>query len=188
LKPKLRGQMSYLETFPEALVCGTEEIWVRNGVRVNPRLKHRKPSGRIFDKVLPLCLLSLSAAVFRRKVFEELGGFDESLPACEDYDFGLRLALRHPVHFLSSPLIVKRGGHPGQLSRQWGLDRYRIRALAKLLSAGLDSDKEKMVRKELAAKCRIYAAGLIKRGETRRADFYVRLAEDPRAVNFEEVT
>lgn len=186
LKNKLRAQMSYLEAFPEALMCGTEEIWMRNGVRVNPRFRHRKPSGWIFDKSLPLCLLSLSSAVFRRKVFDELGRFDETLPACEDYDFGLRLALRHPVHFLSSPLIVKRGGHPDQLSRQWGLDRYRILALVKLLSAGLDSDKEEMVRKELAAKCRIFASGLAKRGQARRADFYFRLAQEPETANSEE--
>ncbi|MBN2199950.1 MAG: glycosyltransferase [Candidatus Aminicenantes bacterium] len=188
LKPKLRAQMSYLEAFPGALMCGTEEMWLRNGVRINPGFRHRKPSGWIFEKVLPLCLLSLSSAVFRRKVFEELGGFDETLPECEDYDFGLRLALRHPLHFLSTPLIVKRGGHPGQLSSRWGLDRHRIRALIKLLSAGLDSEKEAMVRKELAAKCRVFAAGLAKRGKARRAEFYFRLAENPRAVIFEEVT
>jgi len=186
LKPKLRAQMSYLEAFPGAGMCGTEEIWVRNGVRVNPRRKHRKPSGWIFDKVLPLCLLSLSSALFRRTVFTELGGFDETLPACEDYDFGLRLALHYRLHFLSTPLIVKRGGHADQLSRRWGLDRYRIRALVKLLSAGLEAEKEELVRRELAVKCRIFASGLSKRGEERRAERYLRLAADPKECSWEE--
>ncbi len=186
LKPKLRAQLSYFESFPRAAVCCTEEIWIRNGRRVNPRLKHRKESGWIFHRVLPLCLLSLSSAMFRRKVFDELGGFDEGLPACEDYDFGLRLALRYPIRFLPTPLIVKRGGHADQLSRRWGLDRYRIRALLKLLSAGLDEEKEQMVKRELALKCRIFAAGLAKRGDERQAAYYLRLARDPTARAEEE--
>ncbi|OGD10797.1 MAG: glycosyl transferase [Candidatus Aminicenantes bacterium RBG_13_62_12] len=179
LRAKLRAQMSYLESFPEARVCCTEEIWVRGGRRVNPRRKHRKASGWIFNETLPLCLLSLSSALFRREVFSELGVFDESLPACEDYDFGLRLALRYPIHFLSTPLIIKKGGHPDQLSRQWGLDRYRVRCLVKLLSLDLTPAQTEKVRRELAAKCRVLASGLAKRGRWDEAEYYRGLAENP---------
>ena len=126
--------MSYMEAFPKAMICYTEEVWVRNGVFVNPRKKHKKHSGWIFEKVLPLCLLSLSSALFRREVFEVVGSFDESMPACEDYDLGIRLAHKFPIHLIDLPLIVKRGGHADQLSRQfWGMDRFRVYALEKAL-------------------------------------------------------
>ena len=101
---------------------------------VNPKKKHQKFSGMIFDKVLPLCLMSLSSALFRKEVFETIGHFDESLPACEDYDFAIRLAFQYPVYFIDRPLIVKRGGHDDQLSRKyWGMDRFRVQALEKAL-------------------------------------------------------
>jgi len=131
---KIRAQMSFLKAYPDARVCYTEEIWIRKGVFVNPKKKHQKYSGWIFDKVLPLCLLSLSSALFRREVFDTVGVFDETLPACEDYDLGVRVAHQYPIHLITHPLIIKRGGHADQLSKQyWGMDRFRVRALEKAL-------------------------------------------------------
>lgn len=170
LKEKVRLQMNYFEAFPATRALSAEEIWIRNGRRVNPMKKHRKYSGWVFDKFLPLCLLSLSAAMFRREVFDEVGAFDENLPACEDYDFGLRLAHRYPVILLDRPLIIKRGGHADQLSRaHWGLDRFRVAALEKTLGLGLTPDEEALVKKEIVAKSRVLAAGFEKRGQSEDA-------------------
>ena len=175
---KIRSQMSYMEAYPEAMVCYTEEVWVRNGLVVNPKKKHKKYSGWIFEKVLPLCLLSLSSALFRRDVFEAIGTFDESLPACEDYDLGIRLARSFPVHLIDSPLIVKRGGHADQLSRQfWGMDRFRIHALEKALKMELTPEQECLVRRELVKKCRILIHGFRKRAKYEEEQKYLSLIE-----------
>ena len=175
---KIRAQMSYMNTFPQAAACYTEEIWVRYGRRVNPHLKHRKYSGWIFDKVLPLCLLSLSSAIFRKSVFDELGGFDEGLPACEDYDFGIRLAQKYPVHLITKPLIVKRGGHPDQLSHEyWGMDRFRVIALEKTLSLALTPEQRDLVYKEIVIKARILEEGFRNRNKPAEARIYKKLAK-----------
>jgi len=177
-KEKISVQMSFMKAFPKAKVCYTDEIWIRKEVFVNPKKKHQKYSGWIFDKVLSLCLISLSSALFRREVFENIGKFDENLPACEDYDFGLRLAHRYPVYFLPKPLIVKRGGHPDQLSRKyWGMDRFRIQALEKALLLDLSADQERLVRQEIIKKCRILAEGFKKRKKESEARNYLFLIE-----------
>lgn len=177
-KEKIGVQMSFMNAFPQAKVCYTDEIWIRRGVFVNPKKKHQKYSGWIFDKVLPLCLISLSSALFRREVFEEIGKFDENLPACEDYDFSIRLAHRYPAYFLPRPLIVKRGGHPDQLSRKyWGMDRFRIQALKKALLLGLSPDQERLVRQEIVEKCRILVNGFQKRKKESEAKKYLALLE-----------
>ena len=173
LKQKIGVQMSFFKAFPDAKVSYTEEIWVRNGARLNPHKKHAKPSGWIFDKVLPLCLLSLSSCLFRRQVFDEAGGFDESLPVCEDYDLGIRIARRYPVHLIPAPLIVKRGGHADQLSHKyWGMDRYRIQALEKALRSGLEPWQEKLVREEICRKSRVLLSGFERRGNLNEAAVY----------------
>lgn len=172
-KEKLAVQMSFLKAFPEAMVCYTEEIWVRNGLRLNPQRKHQKFSGWIFDKVLPLCLLSLSSMLFRRRVFEEVGDFDESLPVCEDYEFGIRLAWRYPIHLIRRPLIIKRGGHPDQLSRQhWGMDRFRVQALEKALTLPLEPWQRRLVEAEIVRKCRILVKGFEKRQDSEEVEKY----------------
>lgn len=173
---KISLQMRYLTAHPEAMMCCTEEIWIRNGVRVNPKQKHRKYSGWVFEKFLPLCLLSLSSALFRRRLFDEIGVFDEELPACEDYDLGIRLSHKYPVHFLPEPLIVKRGGHQDQLSQKyWGMDRFRIAALEKALGMELSNSQEKLVKQEMAKKCRILINGFKKRNKKEEAAVFRQL-------------
>lgn len=177
-KDKLFVQMSLMESLPETKVCYTEEIWIRKGRAVNPKKKHQKHSGWIFDKVLPLCLLSLSSTLFRREVFENVGGFDEDLPACEDYDLGLRVAHRHPIRLIASPLIIKRGGHSDQLShRFWGMDRFRVRALEKALQLDLNPQQRILVQQELIKKCRILIGGFEKRNNQSEAERYSRLLQ-----------
>lgn len=186
-KNKIGVQMNYMKTFPETMVCYTEEIWVRRGVFANPKSKHQKYSGWIFDKVLPLCLLSLSSALFHRRVFEEVGNFDEELPACEDYDFGIRVAHKYHIHLITKPLIIKRGGHPDQLSRKyWGMDRFRIQALENALHLDLTPQQEMLVRQELVNKCKILIGGFQKRNKYSEARKYFRLV-DKYKVNKEEI-
>jgi glycosyltransferase involved in cell wall biosynthesis len=176
MKEKIQVQMSFLKAFPEARFCSTEEIWIRRGRRVNPKKHHAKHSGWIFDKVLSRCLLSLSSALFRREVFSEVGLFDENLPVCEDYDFGIRLAQRYPVHFIPNPLLIKRGGHPGQLSAEyWGMDRFRVMALEKALALDLTPDQSALVKKEIVKKCAILAKGFTKRNRSDEAKKYLAL-------------
>ncbi|MBI2361062.1 MAG: glycosyltransferase family 2 protein, partial [Deltaproteobacteria bacterium] len=122
---KLETQMTFMIARPEVRICQTEELWIRRGVRVNPRKRHRKPSGDIFRPSLELCLVSPSAVVMTRELFEQAGGFDEAFTVCEDYDLWLRIGLTTPVPLIPKSLVIKRGGHPDQLSRStWGLDRF----------------------------------------------------------------
>jgi len=175
---KLSGQVKFFHSNPDALICQTEEIWIRRGHRVNPKNKHKKRSGMIFRPSLSLCLVSPSAVMAKRKLFETVGLFDESLPACEDYDLWLRVSCRHPVFLIDTPLIVKRGGHEDQLSRASGLDRFRIQAIKKIIRSNvLSEDQHIAAAKVLREKCLIYAGGCSKRGRGDEALYYTELAE-----------
>lgn len=166
LPGKLRSQLDYLAANPTLKLCQTEELWIRNGLRWNPRKYHTKPSGYCFPQLLERCLVSPSAVVIHREVFADVGLFDEDLPACEDYDLWLRIGCRYPIGLLSRPLIVKRGGHSDQLSSSISiLDKYRIAALFKILfSDSLSPSQQGLVLQTLEKKCRIYGRGCLRRG------------------------
>ena len=169
---KLKLQIDFLASHPGIEICQTGEIWVRNGERLNPKKYHRKPQGHCFTRLLDRCLVSPSAVIVHRDVFDAVGMFDESLPACEDYDLWLRIGCRYPIGLEEEPLVIKRGGHPDQLSTTVPtLDRYRIRALAALLRSGcLDEVRRKAAFDVLAGKCRIYGEGCRKRGKVDEAE------------------
>ena len=177
LPGKLSAQVQFFQDHSNALICQTEEIWIRNKVRVNPKNRHQKPSGDIFIPSLALCLVSPSAVMIRRSLLDEVGLFDESLPACEDYDLWLRISCKHLVHLMDVPLILKRGGHEDQLSRAPSLDRFRIRAIEKLLQTGELSRNQRLAAiGMLKEKCRIYANGCTKRKRLDEAGHYLNLA------------
>jgi glycosyltransferase involved in cell wall biosynthesis len=179
LPDKLAAQIAFLSGRPEAVACQTEERWIRRGVRVNPMKKHLKPSGQIFEPSLKLCVVSPSAVVLKRSLLEEVGLFDENFPVCEDYDLWLRISWKYPVWLIRETLAIKEGGAADQLSRSLeGMDRYRIRSIAKLMASGcLNAMQAGAALKELRFKCRVYGNGCLRRGKKQEAEYYLSLPD-----------
>lgn len=176
---KLVRQLAFHRERPTLRASQTGEIWIRHGVRVNPCRHHTKPDGDIFAASVRRCVVSPSAVLVARALFDELGGFDEGLEVCEDYELWLRLSSREPVGLLPEPLVIKRGGHADQLSRRhWGMDRFRAAALAKLLATEtLATEQRAMATAALREKCVILAHGARRRARDAEAVRYEALAE-----------
>ena len=168
LAHKLSAQFLLLEQ-SNLKVCHTEEIWIRNGVRVNQMNKHQKAGGWIFQRCLPLCAMSPSSIVIHRDVFEKVGVFDTKLPACEDYDLWLRIASQYEVAYVDRACINKYGGHEDQLSRQyWGMDRFRVIALEKLLSDPSQSLSD--IDRDAAKNMLLKKLGILQKGAIKHAN------------------
>lgn len=174
LPHKLEKQCELVAANPDFKLVHTEEIWIRNGKRVNQMDKHEKAGGDIFQRCLPLCAISPSSVMIHRSLFDELGKFDETLPACEDYDLWLRICAQEQVLYESEPCIVKYGGHEDQLSRKyWGMDRFRIQALEKILEQDVLSAEQKRAAIEmLLEKIRVYVLGAQKRDKEQEVAQY----------------
>ena len=174
---KLEKQITFMRENPQLFISQTDEIWIRHGRRVNPMKKHTKYAGMIYERCLKLCLVTPSSAMMRRELFDEVGLFDESLPACEDYDLWLRIAHKYPVGLIKEKLITKYGGHDTQLSKKFtGIDRFRIQAMLKILKSNvLTPDKAKATEKELKKKCAIYGNGCMKHGNTEEGKKYLKI-------------
>lgn len=179
LPEKLEEQLSALSQNPEHMIVHTNERWIHNGKQKHQKDKHRKYGGYIFRKCLPLCVISPSSVIIHRDLFEEVGLFDTTLPACEDYDLWLRICARYPVLFIDRELIIKHGGHDGQLSQKHqAMDRFRIRALEKILSAGVLADEDRDAAIEvMLEKIRIYLQGAEKHQNYELVHEFTSLAE-----------
>jgi len=163
---KLERQVEYHRKHRELKVFQCNEVWYRNEVRVNKRDKHQKHSGQFFVHALKLCLVTSSATLVHRSVFQDIGYFDTSFPACEDYDFWLRVLVKYPVGLLDEPLMNRYSGHADQLSsRFWGMDRWRVRAMEKHLNSTLPDEWKEALYRELIAKLEVLHQGAEKRGK-----------------------
>ena len=178
LPRKLSTQVKFFKDNPDAVINQTQERWIRNGVRVNPKKRHHKFSGMIFEHSLALCLVSPSAVMIKKSLFSTVGIFNEHLPACEDYDLWLRISCRYPVHLIETSLIIKRGGHDDQLSKAAGLDKYRIQSLVKIIDSDLLTPQQYQAAvNTLKEKCEVYAGGCRKRGREEEAKYFYEIAK-----------
>lgn len=171
---KLEKQLQLISENPEYLICHTNETWYRNGKILKQAKKHEKRGGHIFQHCLPLCAISPSSVMIKKALFDEVGLFDEALPACEDYDMWLRICSRYPVLFIDEALTNKFGGHEDQLSRQyWGMDRFRIIALEKIIKSNNLNEQNRLAAIDmLKNKVLIFLKGTEKHGRNEYCEHF----------------
>ena len=162
-KNKLKIQRKFISENPHLSWLHGNEIWLKNGVHLNQKKCHQKSGGDIFIKSLRRCLISPSAVVIRKELFNQSGGFDESFVVCEDYDLWLRLLIKNEIGFCSEKVVIKHGGHDDQLSEKFkGMDHFRVKSMAKIF-LDLDDECRKLELKNvLLEKCDILMKGYMK--------------------------
>jgi glycosyltransferase involved in cell wall biosynthesis len=181
---KLRDQLRWLSSNPQFQITQSKEIWIRNGKRVNPPVTHEKFQGDLFDESLNRCMVTPSSVIFSRGLINTVGGFNESLPACEDYDLWLRITSRFPVGLVPQYHLTRYGGHKDQLSSSIQmLDRFRIRSILQLLyHIPLTALQRKEAESICAQKAAIIAQGCLKRGNQ---NLYLRYQSIARSFDFQ---
>ena len=99
--------------------------------------------------------------MIERKLYEEMGGFDEEFTVCEDYDLWLKITSLYEVGFVSDPIIYKYGGHEDQLSHKYfAMDLWRIKAMLRILSLRkLTEPQIQATSSEITRKARILMLG-----------------------------
>ena len=171
LPDKLNKQIYSFRINSDILFFHSNEIWIKDGLRINQGKKHAKYGGWIFEKCLDICRISPSSVVMHKSIFENIGFFDEELPICEDYDMWLRVTARYKVFYSNEFLIKKYGGHSDQLSIAInGIENHRAYAIEKIILEGsLNKIQYRVAVEMLIKKLRIYKIGLIKRGRLKEA-------------------
>ena len=64
------------------------------------------------------CVGTTSTVMVKRECFEKVGGFDENLPSCQDWDMWIRIAKHYTFKRISKPL-VKYTLHQKQISNNF---------------------------------------------------------------------
>jgi len=156
---KLEKQIDFHKKNPHILFSHTDELWIFNDKIINQKKHQLKPSGFCFEENISNTLIGASTLMIHKKVFDEVGYFDEELIACEDYDLWLRILTKYELGLINEKLIRKIAGHENQLSFSTKLmDKYRILALLK----HKDSKFKDLISKEIIKKCDILIKGAIK--------------------------
>ncbi len=154
----------------------TNEKWFKDKLFKNQKKKHKKKGGYIFDHCLDICKISPSSVLIKKELLYKYGLFDTKFPVCEDYELWLRLTSQIKVGYIEEIKIKKYAGHDGQLSKKyWGIDRYRIKALEKIIHNNTLKNNQKILAlKVILKKIDIVTLGAIRRKNRRIFTMYIK--------------
>jgi len=167
---KLERVMEAFQRWPGTdLICHNEQI-LKDGRVVRVSQNHRGGNTTYEDLLFRGNTLSPSAVVFRKKLFESTGGFDESpeLNTVEDYDFWLRVSETGKISYLDATLgayvLVETAASNRILYHHRNLETMLKRHLRKYRDTGLGWGGIIRARQRLAAVYRSALAGLRRQG------------------------
>ena len=169
LPHKLLDQVNFLKADNKLRIVFGEEIWIRNGIRVNQKKIHQKSGGWIFKECVQQCFIAPSSVLLERSLFLEMNGFDEEFLVCEDYDLWLRISVFYQIGFIAHPIITKHGGHDDQLSTKFvAMDFWRIKSMNQLLKSNkLNQEQVEVVSESMKRRGNILLQGYQKHGNTK---------------------
>lgn len=143
---KIGRQLAALEAHAEAGWVYTGTVAVDQISDEIISLSRNHESGRVWPNILFRNFVGPTSAVaIRRHIFEQAGGFDPELPALQDYDLWLRLAMIAPVRyddghdllFTSRSLdeSARISTKTGNYARAYGLLEFKYRNQLRSLTA-----------------------------------------------------
>lgn len=74
-------------------------------------------SGNIFNHLLTENIITTSSVLVKKSLVQNVGGFDETLEALEDWKLWLDIAQTHSISYINEPLLKYRV-YPGSTSRK----------------------------------------------------------------------
>lgn len=146
---KTERQVDWLDAHPDfgMVVCDVARVDLEG--RPIDRFRRRdviREDGWVLPMLLQDPALAPVSAMFRREVYADVGGFDESLATAEDLDFHLRIASRWKIGVNEEVLARAIRGHDGLSSLPRTYDDYTRVIERSVLEAGdrvSESDKSR---------------------------------------------
>jgi len=137
---KLEAQFKALQANPQAAVAYSWTDWIdESGQFLRPG-GHISVNGDVFATLLVRDFVeSGSNPLIRTEALAEVGGFDESLPAVEDWDMWLRLAAGYEFVCVPSPQILYRVSSSSMSSNVWKMEAGSLQVIERAFAVAPES-------------------------------------------------
>lgn len=121
LPEKLEKQIDVLERNPDLAFVASETHVINGKGEIIDRFKRGKGDVETFENLRQQYFVPMLTTVVRRKCLDSVGGFNPSLPICQDHDLWLRLAKIYKFRYIDVPLAKYRM-HANNITKN--LDQY----------------------------------------------------------------
>lgn len=116
---KLERQFERMKLLPEVAMVYTGTVHILQDSGRVYRTATPRYRGNILNDLLKQNIIGTTSSILvRRQALNEVGGFDEAFPSCQDWDLYLRLSQRWPIDFVEETL-VKFFLHPVRITHNY---------------------------------------------------------------------
>lgn len=117
-KNRLEKQLEFLESNPEFVVCGTGHVEFDPEGRSVPGTREVVTKDEELKSLLPIYNpFTHSSLMIRKKLFDEIGGYDESFYCAQDYDLIFRISKLGKLANIPQKLVGRTIG-PDNISQK----------------------------------------------------------------------
>lgn len=121
---RLKLQYEFLENNPDHVICGSYYQEIENSKISKPRVglfQNDEEIRRVLPSFNPF---AHSTLFFKRKAYEEIGGYDASFVCAQDYDFIERILNKGKGHILKPKLVTRNIDEQNISSRRYKLQLW----------------------------------------------------------------
>lgn len=123
---RLARQVGFLDGHPRCAAVGSRYVSIDEKGRRIARSRVPVSDAAIKRALLTHNVIAHSSALYRRKAVLAEGGYDTVYRTAQDYDLWCRLALKHELANLTTPLLSRRR-HPGRIGVRHKAEQFRNR-------------------------------------------------------------
>lgn len=137
---KLYDQFQALQDHPEAAVAYSWTDFIDDSGQVIYPGGYPTVNGDAYAHLLLVCVLENgSNPLIKKQALQEIGGFDESLAAAEDWDLYIRLAARYPFVGVPRPQVLYRVATNNMSSQVLRQEAASLRVIEKAFASAPES-------------------------------------------------
>lgn len=170
LPHKAAMQSAYLDANPQAGMVHGDVEYIDSEGRPLPHDPYfpKNISGNCFATLFTGNAVMAVAAMARRSIINELGGFDPSIKYSDDYDLWLRITAEHEVGYIDEPVARYRWHENNNSHHHLAIRQNTLKVLRKIEKsfpakcAEIDSQERRARYFKLYEKMAKFAFGIIK--------------------------
>lgn len=137
---KLETQLEALQENPKAAVAYSWTDWIDESNQLLGKGSHNTQQGEVLAKLLLNDFVANgSNCLIKMQAFREVGGFDETLTAVEDWDMWLRLAACYQFVAVPSPQVLYRVTSNSMSFNVWGMEAASLQIIEKAFASAPQS-------------------------------------------------
>jgi glycosyltransferase involved in cell wall biosynthesis len=130
---RLTLQYDLMQSSIDTVLCGSNGINRYEPLGREVSIPSKISNDNIHEKLFFKNPFAHTSVMFRKCIFNEVGGYDEKFVRSQDFELWMRMSARGRLHYFDEPLVVRRV-HDGMVTRNFNMEQFKCTLKARMMN------------------------------------------------------